>query len=270
LQIAGKGTLTLAGVEVADLRGGAGNDQFDLSSWTGDGLLDGQGGTDRILLSGFASIVLTDNSIGLGNDVLDGGADNDSLEAGGGNDVVNGGAGTDTLSAAGAGDFRLEDTLFSNFSGTSVALAQIEFASLTGSSNAEQFDLTGWTGSATLDGNGGNDRLSMFFLANATLTNGELTLASSSIALANIAQAHLAAGHAGSILNAADFLGPVTLTGGSGNDCLVGGSGHDCLAGGAGNDTLSGGRGNDSLNGGPGIDRLPDVYDEALIRLTNP
>ncbi|MEM9101026.1 MAG: calcium-binding protein [Pseudomonadota bacterium] len=50
--------------------------------------------------------------------------------------------------------------------------------------------------------------------------------------------------------------GDDVIDGGSGNDTLFGGAGDDLLLGGSGNDALLGGRDNDYLNGGAGDDEL--------------
>jgi Ca2+-binding RTX toxin-like protein len=53
------------------------------------------------------------------------------------------------------------------------------------------------------------------------------------------------------------FLGPITITGGDGNDSLLRGSSEpDSIDGGPGNDSLQGQEANDVLDGGPGDDTL--------------
>ena len=48
--LTGVGTDTLANLQVANLTGGAGNNVFTVSGWTGDGTIDGAGGTaDKIV-----------------------------------------------------------------------------------------------------------------------------------------------------------------------------------------------------------------------------
>lgn len=53
------------------------------------------------------------------------------------------------------------------------------------------------------------------------------------------------------------FLGPITLTGGEGNDTLLRGSSQvDNIDGGPGNDILRGDESGDTMNGGPGLDSI--------------
>jgi Ca2+-binding RTX toxin-like protein len=57
-------------------------------------------------------------------------------------------------------------------------------------------------------------------------------------------------------INASQFAGPVSLTGGSGNDVLRGGSAADEINGNGGNDSIQGGSGDDVLNGGNNDDTI--------------
>jgi Ca2+-binding RTX toxin-like protein len=54
----------------------------------------------------------------------------------------------------------------------------------------------------------------------------------------------------------AEYLGPLWLSGGEGNDTLTGSVAADTLAGDGGDDTLDGQAGNDALDGGAGLDLL--------------
>jgi hypothetical protein len=63
-----------------------------------------------------------------------------------------------------------------------------------------------------------------------------------------------------------NFLLPVEMYGGDGNDTLTGGAGSDLLDGGAGDDKIFGGGGNDTLLGGLGNDTLSgDTGDDLLL-----
>jgi hypothetical protein len=56
--------LALAGVRVANLTGGAGDNTFDVSGWTGSGRLDGgPGGTDKVVAGRDADFALSDDSL---------------------------------------------------------------------------------------------------------------------------------------------------------------------------------------------------------------
>jgi Ca2+-binding RTX toxin-like protein len=140
--LTGPGQDTLSGIEVANLTGGAGNNTFTVTGWTGTGTLNGgSGGIDTVVMAVVnpaadtgASFTLTNTSLtrstggtfaltnienayltgGNGNNLLDasaftagsvtldGGAGNDTLNGGSGNDILIGGAGNDVLNG-GAG-----------------------------------------------------------------------------------------------------------------------------------------------------------------------
>ncbi len=53
-----------------------------------------------------------------------------------------------------------------------------------------------------------------------------------------------------------EYLGPIIVSGGEGNDNLRGGAGPDVFSGGAGNDALDGNTGDDNLDGGSGNDTI--------------
>ena len=128
--------LTLAGLEAAQLTGGAGNNSFTLDGWTGSGSLTGGGGIDTVSVDKNADMVLTDASLaasdglsvvlvgitradlsgGTGNNILDasafsgdatldGDAGNDTLIGGSGNDQLIGDAGNDILVGNAGDDF---------------------------------------------------------------------------------------------------------------------------------------------------------------------
>jgi Ca2+-binding RTX toxin-like protein len=62
------------------------------------------------------------------------------------------------------------------------------------------------------------------------------------------------------------FLGPITITGGEGDDWLLRGSSEpDSIDGGPGNDVLQGQEGNDVLDGGPGNDTLGGGGDNDIL-----
>jgi Ca2+-binding RTX toxin-like protein len=183
----GTGIGTVVGI--TSIRGGSGADQ--LTGGAGNDYLEG----------------------GPGNDTLIGGAGNDTLVGDVGNDSLNGGSGVDCLIETRDADLRLTNTTLSFDGILEDTLAGIEKAWLTGGLSANLLDASEFTGSCTLTGGAGDDR----------------------------------------------------LIGGPANDSLDGGTGQDCLVGGAGKDTLLGGDGDDVLedspignvlNGGAGSDSL--------------
>lgn len=228
------GPVTLDGAAGNDtLLGGSGNDL--LIPGTGDDVVDGNGGSNTLIVFSNANLTITDTSlVGDGADTLadiqqaqlNGGDANNTIDAsafsgsatlvgGGGNDLLTGGAGNDVL--------------------------------------------TGGEGNDTLNGGAGTNQLSEVADANLTLTTTALTGLGTDV-LSNIQQASLIVGGVvGRSLNASAFTGAVTLIGGAGNDTLVGGSG---------NDVLSGRFGNDSIAGGTGTNQLQDFGDVSFV-LTN-
>src|SRR6266545_2380612 len=212
---------------------------------------------------------------GPGNDLLDGKSGNDVLDGGTGNDTLIGGLGVDTINEQGDTDFTLTNIVLMRGTGETDTLDGIEVANLKGGPHSNLFNLTGWTGTGSVDGGDDpadprDDTIVVGADANFTLTDTSLDISINfgPIALAtyldpvtlaarpSIEIAILTDGPGGHTLNASGFSGMTTLSGGEGNDILIGGSGPDTLNGGLGNDTLTGNRGNDALDGGPGSDQL--------------
>jgi Ca2+-binding RTX toxin-like protein len=127
-------SLTLAGIGVAHLTGGAGNNVFTVDGWTGSGSLTGGGqdvvsvlkntnltlsdtlltagdglslvlaGIGRADLTGGAGNNILDASAFMGSVTLDGDTGNDTLLGGSGNDLLVGDAGNDVLTGNGGDD----------------------------------------------------------------------------------------------------------------------------------------------------------------------
>ncbi|MEP7357848.1 MAG: calcium-binding protein, partial [Anaerolineales bacterium] len=239
-----QGSDTLTGTEYLQLVGGAGSNTFNASART-------------TWVQVFA---------GSGNDTLIGGSGGDLLDGQGDVDMV-----AETLSSA-ASNWQLTTTALTGGRG-SHTLANIEQASLTGSSGADSIDASGFTaGSVTLLGLGGNDtllggganfadyldggsftdRIVATADTNFTLGNGSLNSAAlGNDILAGLDEASLTGGAGANNIDASAYtLGPVTLTGNAGADTLLGGGGADSLLGGPDNDSLNGGPGDDTLTGG--------------------
>lgn len=111
-----------------------------------------------------------------------------------------------------------------------------------------------------LNGGGGDaDEVQVTRDADMILTQNLLTVDAAvdqQFRLASIEVGILTGGAGNNRLDAFDFLGMVTLSGGAGNDLLYGARGNDFLFGNFGNDLLVGGTGEDFLNGGAGNDVL--------------
>ncbi len=238
LTAASYGTLTLSGLEVAALTGGVGDNSFTVSGWNGTGTLTGGGGTDTVVAIRNANFTLSDTQLVASNGLtmtlaelhaanLTGGASNNTLTADGftlGNVTLSGGAGNDSL-VGGSGDDSLD----------------------------------GGNGNDSLVGNAGNDML------NGGAGNGDLVIAAGATtfvlsntalsgvgtdSLMQIELARLTTANTNSSIDARQFSGQTTLTGGNGNDTIWGGHVADSILGGDGDDVLLGGDGNDSILGG--------------------
>ncbi len=137
-QLTGIGTDTLIGIEAARLTGGASNNSFDASAFSGSITVIALAGNDTVI--GAA-----------GNDFINGGEGDDILKGRNGNDVLNGENGNDTLNG-GEGDDKLNGGAgadgLSGFNGND---------SLNG--GADDDTLYGGAGNDTVRGGDGNDTL---------------------------------------------------------------------------------------------------------------
>lgn len=216
---------------------------------------------------------------GPGNDLLDGKSGDDVLDGGAGNDDLNGGPGTDTINESRDTSFTLSDRHLIRGTGETDTLDNIEVANLKGGSSANTFDLTGWTGSGSINGNDSAllppaiDTLIMAADASYVLTNGSLVVTfpthTSTITLNDINFAILSGGAGNDTIDASGFSGSTTLSGGDGNDIIKGGSGADTLSGGEGDDTISGNAGADNIDAGAGTDTLLEIRDVLVFVLSN-
>jgi Ca2+-binding RTX toxin-like protein len=171
------------------LKGGSGDDY--LSGGVGDDALQGGGGTDRAEGKGDTDFTLTATQLtGLGTDSLDsieeaylcGGPSNNVLDASGftgslailegegGDDTLVGRAGgVDRVRAQADADFTLTDSALKGLGSDS--LSSIEEAQLLGNSGNNVFDASAFTGTTSLSGGSGNDRL-LGGVNNDTLNGG--------------------------------------------------------------------------------------------------
>ncbi len=258
--------LVISGGGIEELIGGGQNDEL-----TGNAL-------DNILRGGPGHDIL----IGLGGD--------DFLDDGPGNDRLDGGLGTDSIQAQADRNISLSNDRLVRGSEIDV-LANIESATLTGSERANTFDLTGWTGNASIDGEGNlGDKFVLLADADFKVTNlnardvrVELDYPvadgnpDQTIDLKNVELFELTGGPADNVLDASSltpyiFLdssvsppvfkaaprGSFTLNGGPGDDTIVGTRGADVLIGGAGDDQIVPGFGDDIVDGGDGTDEIKE------------
>jgi Ca2+-binding RTX toxin-like protein len=252
-------TDTLVGIEGLAVTGGSSANTIDLSAWEGNATVTGAGGDDtlkggtgttRLSESGDVNFTLTSATLtGLGTDSLTdigeaeltGGASANTFDLTGwtGAATITGGSGTDSLVADGNSDFTLTDALLQRTGQGEIVLGSVESAALTGGVGSNDFDLSGWSGPATLDGGAsGADAVVVSRNANFTLSDTQLIVgAAPAIALTRINRARLTDGSGPDDLDASAFTGDVTLIGGASNDTLRAGAGAATLEGGADDDT---------------------------------
>ncbi|HEY9171448.1 MAG TPA: Calx-beta domain-containing protein [Verrucomicrobiae bacterium] len=246
--------------------GGPGHDTIDAG--LGADYIDGQLGDD--FLAG-----------GDGVDIVIGGLGDDQITVGQGDDDIRGDHGKDTvISVRPVAGILLTPTLLTHQQlqlGSYVTLNEhrlrdtFEVARLFGDSQANRFDLNGWTSAAFISGGGGEDTLLVtnnldMILKDATLLEQLLwTLLAgfpkdASLSLPNGATYHLASlenvtltgGNGANVLNAAGYSRAVNFVATPGGDTYIGGSGNDTftfladaplgtitITGNGGRDTLS-------------------------------
>ena len=230
------GSVTISGGAGNDtIRGGSGNDL--LNGMSGNDVIDGNGGNDSIL--GGAGNDTLDGGAGDdringndGDDTITGGTDDDTITGDGGKDLVNGNDGDDKIDA-GAGD----DTVFGDVGSDSI-------------SGGAGFDsIEGNAGNDTLNGNADNDRIE----------GGD-------------GDDKIFGGAGNDVLLGDNGTGPQDTDGNDeinsqgGNDTMLGEGGNDTLNGGAGNELMYGGDNDDSMNGMAGNDTmLGDDGDDTML-----
>ena len=291
-RLTGLGTDTLSGIENADLVGGAGNNIFDLSLFSGTATIDCYaGGTDTVKGSistttvsaadyGTASHNFTVTATRLthpagvvnftsvekfelfGSEV----ANTFDVSTYTGSTILHGEGGTDTVAATRDATFTLSDTSLSVSGGGTHTLDGIKAARLTGGIGANTFTIGAWTGQATINGSTGTDTLVASGDFNFTLGAASLAVSSgATVSFAGIEKARLTGGNSANTLDASLFTGSVMLFGLDGNDTLKGGKGASVLVGGNGSDNLSAGTGRSILIGGTGADTIAGGIADDLI-----
>jgi hypothetical protein len=150
---------------------------------------------------------------GSGNEILKGGAGNDTFVVGPGHDTVLGGGGSDTVQASGAARYTLTNARLTGI-GTA-DLSNIQNAVLTGSAAGTTFDLSGWTGTATVVGVGGTNTLIVTRDVNFSFPNGSTLVLSDGtvVTLQNIQNVVLTGGPGNNTFDASGWTGTATFDG---------------------------------------------------------
>ncbi|KGF72480.1 hypothetical protein DO97_09000, partial [Neosynechococcus sphagnicola sy1] len=241
----GQGNDTLTDASgLNQLLGGAGNDY--LNGGSDNDYLNGGDGNDVIYGDNYSSTGIGGQDTllgGNGDDYLDG--DNPYGDPFGppvGDDVLKGGAGNDTYFVNSLGDVVIEypasglDTVRTNISYTLTNTVEnleiLSTANIDGTGNALDNEILGAEGNNRLNGGVGNDQL-----------------VGDSYDAANVSGNDTLIGGDGIDTLFGDYFGV-----GFGADVLSGGNGADFLFGEGGNDNLTGGTGADALDGGDGKD----------------
>ncbi len=154
----------------------------------------------------------------------------------------------DTIRTSIDADIALADGNLKTSMGGSFLLQNIVRAQLTGVRMDNLFDVSLWTGTATLTGGTGLDRVVSVGDFNVVLSDALLSRTNrGAITLSGIRAITLAGGLSNNTLDATDFSGSAWMYGGGGNDVLRGGSGDDYLDGGLGTNTYYGNGGDDVI-----------------------
>jgi hypothetical protein len=288
LNFTGEGSLSLNGVEVANLTGGSGANNFSVGGWSGTGTLDGAGGNDTVTATNdVADFGLSDTSLsrtGLGALTLagievanlTGGAGANTFNASGwsGTGTLDGLGGSDTVRAINdVADLSLTDTRLVRTSRGALTLAGIDVANLTGGAGANTFTVGGWSGTGTFDGLGGSDTVAAtsdvadFVLSDTNLARTGL----GTVTLAGIEIATLTGGAGANAINLANWSGTGSFDGADGSDSVVLGPISNAVTIAAGNAADITGfsfAGVESLDGAGGANTLTNTSGSAFDAAT--
>ena len=228
-------TLPMSSISQVRVFGRSGNDAFDLSGWTGSASITGGGGLDSVVLNRNTNITLGNTKIAAGDGmsvnlagitraVLGNGTGNNTFNLSGwtGTGSITGGGGTDTVLLSRDTNFTLGNANISTADGMSVSLAGIAKATLTGGPGNNTFDVSGWSGSGTINGGGGIDTLNMAKNVNMALSNGRVTAADGlNLILSAMENASLTGGPGTINFYLSAWTGTGTITGGSGKNAVI-------------------------------------------------
>ncbi len=226
--------MTLSGVSSATLTGGASNNTFDVSGWTGKGAIVGGGGVDTIAATKDANFSLfygglstTDGmSVSLSaiaSAALAGGPSNNTFSVSGwsGTGSISGG-GVDSIVSTKDANVTLTNSSIAASDGLSMTLSGIASAGLTGGASSNTFTVSGWTGKGSVNGGGGSDTIVATKDAGFTLTNGALTTTDGmSLTLSAVAAANLAGGPSNNTFTVGGWTGSGSIAGGGGSDTVA-------------------------------------------------
>jgi Ca2+-binding RTX toxin-like protein len=155
-QLVGNNTDILVNIDRAKLVGGAADNQFDASDFTGPVTLRGSAGNDTMIGGAEDDLIFG----GTGNDLIEAGAGNDDVQAGSGHDTIDGGDGDDSIRAAAGNDSVVgangNDTL-NGANGRDTIEGGTGDDAISGLDGSDV--LSGGTGNDTLVGGTGNDTL---------------------------------------------------------------------------------------------------------------
>ncbi len=167
----GSDVFALNGIEQAVLTGGGSDNTFTVSGWTGSGTLAGAGGSDTVAATKNANFTLTNASLATTDGMnlalssieaanLTGGGSGNTFTITGwtGTGTLDGAGGSDTVTLSKDANFTLTNTSLSATSGPSMTLSSIEVANLTGGGSGNTFTVGPWSGTANVNGQGGDDR----------------------------------------------------------------------------------------------------------------
>lgn len=240
-------TLTISGDGVDEVVGGSLNDT--LTGNAGDNVLRGGAGDDTLFGA-------------LGDDFLDGGT---------GTDTLDGGEGTDGIAAFANSNFTLTDAMLLRNGSDVDHLFSINAALLIGGTGNNVFNLTGWTGNASLFGVSGTDTVIFGADEDMDLVSAGITdvltvnaVIPFTLSTSGIDRWTLTGGVSGNVMDASLYTragGSLTLNGNGGDDTITGSQNDDIINGGSGDDTITGGIGSDTINGGTGTDTVIETTD---------
>jgi Bacterial Ig domain len=292
-------TIPLTSISQVRVFGLGGGDTIQVTDPTWNTYLDGGSSNSQLTLNGTigadAFTIGTSSVLYRGATItaaqaltVDGLAGNDTFTITGTPTGINlvGGGGTDTVVATADTNFTLSNTLLKTAAGASVGLSGIGVAKLTSGSSNDTFDVSGWTGKATITGGGGSDTIAATKNANFTLTPTSLATSDKmSVTMSGITNANLTSGTSAATFTVSAWTGTGALTGGGGSNKVIAvknadfaltnaslstsdgmglalkGIGTATLTGGVSNHTftVSGWTGRATLSGGGGSDTVAAI-----------
>jgi Ca2+-binding RTX toxin-like protein len=263
----GDDTFIPGGTTLVD--GGAGTDTLQATldptgsatladaSITVDGVLYDTTSVDAVTITGGTGINTIDASAFSGAATINAGNGADIVMPSTGGGTITGGDGTDTVQISGRTNASISGTAITGF-GISTAHSQFEEVSITGTAAINTLSAAGFTGTATIDGAGGNDTI--------TVSAGPSTVNcglgdSDTVAVATANPVTVLAGQF-DYGQVATFTGcedgaiagdtpdqqfdltaaaiPMSVSGGGGSDRIIVGTGNITFDGGVGDDTIEG------------------------------